>query len=121
MVWNGFSYSVFSEGGSSSSKIYDLRGSFAFFSIEMHSFEQYFFPMSTVTEVKSATKRLSTEQRWELYRWLGTSKDVQRLRHEELRREIAAVIEQANRGDLAPLNISSIKEKVRSRLNKKGA
>jgi hypothetical protein len=76
--------------------------------------------MSTVAEVKSATKRLSRQERWELYRWLGESKDVQRLRHEELRREIAVGIEQANRGDLAPLNIPSIKERVRNRLNKKG-
>jgi hypothetical protein len=76
--------------------------------------------MSTVAEVKSATKRLSTRQRWELYRWLGASEDLQRLRHEELRREIAIGIRQANRGDLAPLDIQSIKEKVRSRSNKKG-
>jgi hypothetical protein len=76
--------------------------------------------MSTVAEVKSATKRLSTQERWELYRWLGESKDLQRLRHEELRRDIAIGIEQADRGDLASLNIQSIKEKVRSRLNRKG-
>lgn len=76
--------------------------------------------MSTVAEVKSATKRLSTEERWELYRWLGKSRDVQRLRHEELRREIAIGIEQADRGELAPLDIPGIKEKVRSHSNKKG-
>ena len=77
--------------------------------------------MSTVAEVKSATKRLSTQERWELYRWLGESEDVRHLRHEELRREIAVGIEQADRGELAPLDIPAIKEKVRNRLNKKGA
>jgi hypothetical protein len=73
--------------------------------------------MSTVVEVKSVTERLSAEERWELYRWLGESKDVQRLRHEELRREIAVGIEQADRGDVAPLNVQSIKDEVRCRLN----
>jgi hypothetical protein len=76
--------------------------------------------MSTVAEVKSATKRLTTRERWELYRWLRESKDVQGLRHEELRRDIAIGIEQANRGDLALLDVRSIKNKVRNRLNKKG-
>jgi hypothetical protein len=61
--------------------------------------------MSTVADVKSATEQLSAEERWELYRWLGESQDVQRLRHEELRREIAIGIEQADCGDLAPLEI----------------
>jgi hypothetical protein len=74
--------------------------------------------MSTVVEVKSATERLSAEERWELYRWLGESKDVQRLRHEELRGEIAVGIEQADRGDVAPLDVQSIKDEVRRRLNK---
>ena len=73
--------------------------------------------MSTVVEVKSATERLSAEERWELYRWLGESKDVQRLRHEELRRKIAVGIEQADRGDVAPLNVQSIRDEVRRRLN----
>lgn len=76
--------------------------------------------MSTVAEVKSATKQLSAQERWELYRWLGESKDVQRLRHEELRHEIAVGIEQANRGDIAPLDIQTIKSEVRRRLNRKG-
>jgi hypothetical protein len=75
--------------------------------------------MSTVAEVKSATEQLSIEERWELYRWLGEAKDVQRLRHDELRREIALGIEQADRGDMAPLDIRGLKDKVRSRLNNK--
>ena len=76
--------------------------------------------MSTVVEVKSATERLSAEERWELYRWLGESKDVQRLRHEELRREIAVGIEQADRGELAPLDTEKTKEEVRRRLRNEG-
>ncbi|HEX9046840.1 MAG TPA: hypothetical protein VF988_07420 [Verrucomicrobiae bacterium] len=61
--------------------------------------------MSTVAEVKSATERLTAQERWELYRWLGEAKDVQRLRHNELKREIALGVEQADRGEVAPLEI----------------
>jgi hypothetical protein len=76
--------------------------------------------MSTVAEVKSATERLSAQERWELYRWLGESADMQKLRLEELRHEIAIGIEQADRGDVAPLNVQNIKSEVRRRLNPKG-
>jgi len=72
--------------------------------------------MSTVKEVKAATQELSPEERWELYRWLGESKDVQGFRREELRREIAVGIAQADSGDVAPLNIEEIKAKVRQQL-----
>ena len=72
--------------------------------------------MSTVAEVKSATEHLSAQERWELYRWLGEAKDVQRLRHEELRHEIAIGIAQAERGEVAPLEMQSIKNEVRRRL-----
>jgi hypothetical protein len=76
--------------------------------------------MSTVTEVKAATERLPAKDRWELYRWLGEAKDVQRFRHEELRREITAGLEQADRGDVAPLDVQNIKDEVRRRLGGKG-
>ena len=72
--------------------------------------------MSTVKEVKAATQGLSPQERWELYRWLGESKDVQQFRHEELRREISIGIEQADSGDLAPLNINAIKAEVHNGL-----
>lgn len=77
--------------------------------------------MSTVTEVKTATERLSAQDPWELYRWLGKSKDVQRFRHEELRREIAVGIEQADRGDLGPLNVQTLKDEVHRRAGGKGS
>jgi hypothetical protein len=69
--------------------------------------------MSTVTEMKAATKSLSPQEQWELYRWLGESKDVQKFRHEELRREIARGIEQADRGEMALLNVEDMKAEVR--------
>ena len=75
--------------------------------------------MST-TEVKEATERLSAQDRWELYRWLGESRDLQRFRLEELRREIGIGIEQADRGDTAPLDVQEIKDEVRRRLAAKG-
>lgn len=72
--------------------------------------------MSTVKELMAATQKLSPEERWELYRWLGKSGDVQRFRHEELRREIAIGIEQADHGDIAPLDTEAIKVEVYRRL-----
>jgi len=76
--------------------------------------------MSTVAEVKAATEKLSARDCWELYRWLGESKAVQQLRHEELRREIAIGIEQADRGELAPLDTEKTKAEVRWRLRDEG-
>jgi hypothetical protein len=72
--------------------------------------------MSTVKEVKAATQGLSSQDRWELYRWLGESEDVQKFRYEELRREIAIGIAQADCGDVAPLNIEDNKAKVHQKL-----
>ena len=73
-----------------------------------------------MTEVKEATERLSAQDRWELYRWLGDSRDVQRFRLEELRHEIALGIAQADRGDIASLDVQHIKDEVRRRLTAKG-
>lgn len=72
--------------------------------------------MSTVAQVKEATAQLSAPDRWELYRWLGESEDLQRFRLEELRREIAVGIEQADRGEVAPLDVQIVKDEVRRRL-----
>lgn len=72
--------------------------------------------MSTVTDVKVATKNLTPQEQWELYRWLGESRDVQKYRYEELRREIATGIEQADRGEKATLDINGIKSEVHRRL-----
>jgi hypothetical protein len=83
-------------------------------------FYVYVSAMSTVTEVKAATERLPARDRWELYRWLGEAKDVLRFRHEELRREIATGLEQADHGDVAPLKVQDIKHEVRRRLGGKG-
>ena len=81
--------------------------------------------MSTVAEVKSATEQLSAQERWELYRWLGEAKDLQQLRHEELRREIAIGLEQADRGEVAPWDLNETKAEVRrllaDKLANKGA
>ena len=56
--------------------------------------------MSTVQEIKQAASRLSAKERLELSEWLGQAQDVERLRLEELRRNIAIGIAQADRGEL---------------------
>lgn len=76
----------------------------------------YSLPVSTVAEVKAATKRLSPKDQWKLYRWLRDAEDLHQFRLEELRREIAVGIEQADRGETALLDVQAIKKEVRSRL-----
>jgi hypothetical protein len=74
--------------------------------------------MSTVAEVKSATEQLSAQDRLELYRWLRDKEESRQL--DELRREIATGVEQADRGDLAPLDTKKTMEEVRRRLRSEG-
>ena len=68
-------------------------------------------------EVKAATQLLSPQDRWELYRSLTEAEDLQPFRLEDLRREIAKGLEQADRGETAPLNVPSIKQEVHRRLS----
>ena len=76
--------------------------------------------MSTVAEFKAAAENLSAQERWELYRWLRETEEMRQFRLDELRREIAIGIEQADRGDVAPWNLEEAKTEVRRRLGHKG-
>jgi hypothetical protein len=76
----------------------------------------YFGAMSTVTEVKKATEQLSARDRWKLFVRLRESEDVRDLQREELRRDIAIGAEQADRGDVAPLDVASLRAKIHQRL-----
>jgi len=75
--------------------------------------------MSTVPEIKNATEQLSPQERWQLFRWLENSADVQRFRREELQREIAIGLEQADADDTALLDVAALKDEVRQQLGKK--
>ncbi len=72
--------------------------------------------MNTLTEIKAAAEQASAEDRYELLHWLAGSEEMRRRELEELRRAIAIGIEQANRGELAPLDIEEIKTEGRRRL-----
>jgi len=72
--------------------------------------------MSTVTEVKKATEKLSPQDRWELFVWLRDSQDVHEHHLTELRQELEVGLQQANRGEVAPLDISSIRTKIHQQL-----
>ena len=72
--------------------------------------------MSSVTGVKKATARLSPQERWELFVWLRESEEVRSRQREELARDIAVGVEQADRGEIAPLNIPSIRAKIHKRV-----
>ena len=71
--------------------------------------------MSTVAEVKEATARLKPQERWELFKWMAESEDLRRLQWEDLCREIAIGIAEADRGEVAPLDAEAIIAKARAR------
>lgn len=72
--------------------------------------------MSTLTEIKAAAEQVSAEDRYELLHWLAGSEDMRRRDLDELRRAIAIGVAQADRGELAPLDIDEIKAEGRRRL-----
>lgn len=74
-----------------------------------------FQDVSTVEEIKRAAGDLSPEQRVELFRWLENSEELRRLRYEQLKRDIAEGISEADRGETSPLDIEAIKRAVRER------
>ena len=59
-------------------------------------------------EIKAAAQQVSAEERYELLHWLAGSEEMQRRELEELRRAIAIGVEQADRGELAPLDIEDM-------------
>jgi hypothetical protein len=56
--------------------------------------------MSTVQEIKAAAFQLSPREQLELSEWLANSESVRNLRLEELRRDLAIGVAQADRGEL---------------------
>jgi len=73
--------------------------------------------MSTVDEIKKAAGKLSPEERVELFRWLEDSEELRRVRYEQLKRDIAMGIAEADRGETSPLDIGVIKRAVHDRAN----
>ena len=71
--------------------------------------------MSTLHEIKAAAATLPAEDRSELAAWLSESKDVWEIRREQLRREIQAGLDEIERGEVAPLDMTEIKRKARAR------
>jgi hypothetical protein len=74
--------------------------------------------VSAIAEVKAAVDRLPGDERRELFRWLSGREDFQQHRLDELRRDIATGLEQADRGELAPLDVQAVmREAEQSLLN----
>ncbi len=71
--------------------------------------------MSTLHEIKAAAATLPTEERSELVTWLSESNDVLELRREQLRREVQIGLDEIERGEVAPLDMTEIKRKARAR------
>jgi hypothetical protein len=72
--------------------------------------------MSKVAEIITAVTQLSPAEQWDLYQWLNESPDITRQRLNALRLDVALGLAQADRGDVAPLDIEAIKDEVRRRL-----
>jgi hypothetical protein len=72
--------------------------------------------MSTVAEVIQATQKLTSEERWELYRRLREAADIQDHQLTELRGEIQAGLAHVASGQVAPLDIQAVKNEVARRL-----
>ena len=75
--------------------------------------------MSTVDEIKDAAARLTLDEQFEVFRWWTTTEGFRRHQIEALKNEIAIGIEQAERGEVAPLDIEAIKAEGRRRLAEK--
>lgn len=71
--------------------------------------------MSTLTEIKAAAEQVSVEDRHELLRWLADSEEMRQRELVELRQAIAIGVEQADRGELGPLDMEEIKAEGRRR------
>jgi hypothetical protein len=61
--------------------------------------------------------RLSPVEQLELYQWLQTFPEISRQTIEALRKEVMAGLEEADRGDLARLDVEAIKTEVRHHLS----
>jgi len=73
--------------------------------------------MTTVEEIKKAATNLSPDEQVELFQWLHNSVELQQARYEQLKRDIAAGIEEADRGETSVLDVEEIKSIVRQLKN----
>jgi hypothetical protein len=73
--------------------------------------------MTTVEEIKKAATNLSPDEQVELFQWLHNSFELQQARYEQLKRDIAAGIEEADRGETSVLDVEEIKSIVRQLKN----
>ena len=63
--------------------------------------------MSNVGEIITAVTQLSPAEQWDLYQWLNESPAITRRRLDALREDVALGLAQADRGDVAPLDIEA--------------
>ena len=73
--------------------------------------------MTTVEEIKKAATNLPPDEQVELFQWLHNSVELQQARYEQLKRDIAAGIEEADRGETSVLDVEEIKSIVRQPKN----
>ena len=72
--------------------------------------------MSNVGEIITAVTQLSPAEQWDIYQWLNESPAITRRRLDALREDVALGLAQADRGDVAPLDIEAVKAEMRRHL-----
>jgi len=73
--------------------------------------------MTTAEEIKKAATNLSPDEQVKLFQWLHNSVELQQARYEQSKRDIAAGIEEADRGETSVLDVEEIKSIVRQLKN----
>jgi hypothetical protein len=76
--------------------------------------------MNRIAEIKNALGGLSPREPRELFRWFAEREDFREQQIEDLRSDLAVGLEQADRGELAPLDIPAVKREIHRRLATQG-
>lgn len=76
--------------------------------------------MNSIAEIKNAFEGLNPQERWELFHWFAEREDFREQQVEDLRRAMAVGLAQADRGELAPLDIPVVKGEIHRRLATQG-
>lgn len=74
--------------------------------------------MSTVDEIKMAAGRLTPDELYDLWSWLGSSVGLREKRVEQLQKEIRLGLDDFANGAVVELNMAEIKRKARESIRR---
>jgi hypothetical protein len=76
--------------------------------------------MNSIAEIKNAFEELDPQERRELFHWFAEREDFREQQIEDLRSALAVGLAQADRGELALLDIPAVKGEIHRRLATQG-